>query len=93
MYNNDFIDKLKPGNKINCGSTIRKSLSYDEYNNRRDGVNLLATYMSNEATKEDGILISNTASIKLASPLIKKVPILKLLAPSILAYIASSLLV
>ena len=75
LYNNDFIDKLKPGNKINCGSTIRKSLSYDEYNNRKDGVNLLATYMSNEATKEDGILISNSASIKLASPLIKKVPI------------------
>lgn len=73
LYNNDFVDSLQPGKKINKGKTIRKSLAYDEFNNRRDGVNLMSTYMSLEATKEDGIVISETAANLLASPLVKKV--------------------
>ena len=73
LYNNDFLDKLSQGKKINKGNTIRKSLAYDEFNNRCDGVNLMSTYMSLEATKEDGIVISETAANLLASPLVKKV--------------------
>lgn len=73
LYNNNYMDKLKPGAKIEPNRTIRKSLAYDEFNNRCDGVNLLSTYMSLESTKEDGIVICESASYKLASPLVKKV--------------------
>ena len=75
LYNNDFLDSLNPGDKINKGETIRKSLAYDEFNNRCDGVNLMSGYLSVELTKEDGIIISETAAKKLASPLIKKIQI------------------
>lgn len=75
LYNNEKMDSLKSGSKIKKGETVRKSLSYDQYNNRCDGVNLLATYMSIEHTKEDGIVISQSASEKLSSPLIKKISI------------------
>lgn len=75
LYNNEFLDSLKPGGKIEIGDTIRKSLAYDEFNNRCDGINIMATYLSLEATKEDGIVISETAAKMLASPLIKKIQI------------------
>lgn len=75
LYNNEYMDSLKVGKKISKGDTIRKSLAYDEFNNRRDGVNLMTTYISNEKTKEDGIRISETAAKLLASPLIRKVQI------------------
>jgi hypothetical protein len=38
--------------------------------NRCDGVNLITTYISTDKTMEDGILISESAAKKLASPLI-----------------------
>lgn len=73
LYNNKYMDSLKEGNKINPNTTIRKSLSYDDYNNRMDGTNLTCVYMSLESTKEDGYVISETAAKKLASPLVKKI--------------------
>lgn len=73
LYNNKYIDSLKEGQKIQPGSTIRKSLSYDDYNNRMDGVNLMCVYMSLESTKEDGYVISQTASKLLAAPLVRKI--------------------
>lgn len=75
LYNTKYMDKLRPGAKISKGDTIRKSLAYDEFNNRCDGVNLMSTYLSSEETKEDGIWISETASKLLACPLVKKVQI------------------
>lgn len=72
LYNNKDMDKLKIGSKIPQGKVVHKSLAFDENNNRQDGVNLTTTYMACEHTKEDGIILSESAAKKLASPLIKK---------------------
>lgn len=75
LYNNKYLDSLKIGSVIENNDVIRKSTSYDEYNNRMDGVNLITTYLSNEDTKEDGITVSQTAAKKLSCPLIKNIQI------------------
>lgn len=78
LFNNKYLDSLKPGMTIPRGSTIKKSLSFDEeYNNRQDGRNLLCLLGCNEHIKEDGIKISDVAAIKLAAPLIKDVSVVK----------------
>ena len=61
LYSTEYLDKLKIGSVIEEGDVIRESRSYDEYNNRMDGVNLITTYLSNEDTKEDGIIVSKSA--------------------------------
>lgn len=76
LYNNRYLDSKNVGDEIRKGDVYKKSTSFDdEFNNRQDGVNLLTTYMSCEYTKEDGIIISESARQKLAAPLIKKVQI------------------
>lgn len=75
LLNNNFIDNQSVGNIIPTDSVIQKSTSYDEYNNRMDGVNLLTSYMNCEYTLEDGIILSESGSLKLTSPLFKKVSI------------------
>ena len=75
LYDNDFLDKLGVGSRINEGTTLQKSQSFDEYNNRMDGCNMLTMYAACEETMEDAIIISESASKKLASPLVKKVTI------------------
>ena len=75
LLNNDAIDYMSPGTFIPKGTVIQKSTSFDEYDNRMDGKNLLTMYSSCEETMEDAIVISESASKKLASPLVKKVRI------------------
>lgn len=76
LYNNDFLDSLQVGSDIKQGTTIQKSRSFDEYNNRMDGCNMLTVYSACEETMEDAIIISESASKKLASPLVKKVTVI-----------------
>jgi len=76
LLNNDMLDALVPGNMIPKGTVIQKSNAFDEYDNRMDGKNLLTLYSSCEETMEDAIVISESASKKLSSPLIKKVSII-----------------
>lgn len=73
--NNSAINHAEPGTIIPKGSPIAKSASFDEYNNRMDGKNLLTIYTSCEETMEDAIVISESAAQALTSPLIKKVTI------------------
>lgn len=75
LYNNEFLDNLRIGDTIEKGVTIKKSMAFDENDNRMDGINLITTYLSTEHTKEDGITVSDRAAKKLSSPLIKKIPI------------------
>jgi len=77
LYDNTNIDKYKSGSSIYEGEVIRKSTSFDEFNNRKDGVNLNTGYISCEKTKEDGIIICESARRKLASPLIRKIKIIQ----------------
>lgn len=74
-YDTQFYDSLEVGFEISKDAITRHSISYDEYMNRCDGVNLLATYIATDITMEDGMLISEAAAKKLASPLIKKVEV------------------
>lgn len=82
LYNNAELNKLEPvadidnitnKNIIPAGKVYQKSVAFDDYNNRRDGVNLNVAYISTSRNTEDSIIISETASKKLASPLIKPV--------------------
>lgn len=76
LFNNAFIDGLNVGDKIRKNDPIRRSMSFDKYDNRLDGVNLKVAYMACDETTEDAILISDEAAAKLSSPIIKKVPII-----------------
>lgn len=76
LFNNDLFDSLEVGGVIPSETVIQKSMAFDEYNNRMDGRNLLTMYSANEDTMEDAIVISESASKKLASPLVKKVNII-----------------
>ena len=75
MRNTTEMIYTKPGDIIPANSVISKSISYDEYNNRKDGVNLLTAYMAIDHTKEDSIVISESAQKKLVSPMFKTIEI------------------
>ena len=72
-YNTDFLDKLKPGSKIIKGDVLYKSTSFDDYDNKMDGINALVTYLACDDTIEDGIILSESAAKKFVSPLFKKI--------------------
>ena len=75
LYDNTFIDHLEVGDMIKRNDPIKRTRSFDKYDNRLDGVNLKIAYMACDETTEDAILISDKAAAKLTSPIIKKVPI------------------
>lgn len=75
LLNNSKLDSSDIGTLIKKGDVIQKSTSFDEYDNRMDGCNMLTMYTSCEETMEDAIIISESASKKLSSPLVKKVNI------------------
>lgn len=76
IYNSSTLDsKAIKGATISKDTVIKKSLAFDEYNNRMDGVNLLTGYLSCEFTKEDSIILSETAAKKLSIPLVSYVTI------------------
>lgn len=76
IYNNSFIDSLSLGSKIKEGAVIRKSTSYDDYENRMDGVNMQCAYMATDQTMEDSVILSETGAAKLTAPLIKPVTLM-----------------
>ena len=76
LFDNNRLDNLIVGDTLPKGTVIQKSMAFDEYDNRMDGCNLLTMYNACEDTMEDAIVISESASKKLASPLVKKVNII-----------------
>lgn len=75
LYNNDFLDNLQPGDGIDKDTVIQKTISYDEYNNRAEGINLTTMYIACEDVKEDPVVISESASQRFVCPLIDKVEV------------------
>lgn len=61
-YNTDFIDSLKPGDKVKKNDILYKSNSYDEHMNYRYGMNLTVVHSLNPHLIEDAILISESAA-------------------------------
>ena len=76
LYNNDRLDSLSIGEIINEDVILQKSLAFDEYNNRADGVNLNVAYMALDDNMEDSEIFSDVAAKKMDSPLIKPVRIM-----------------
>lgn len=76
IFDNTNIDILHEGDVLSKGTVLHRSRAFDDYNNRMDGKNLLAMFNSSEYTTEDSIIISESASQKLASPLVRKIDII-----------------
>lgn len=74
-YDNTVLDKLDIGYEVKAGELLRSSKSYDKYQNRCDGINMWCTYINNDMTMEDGIMMTQSAAKRLASPLLKKVQV------------------
>lgn len=76
LYNNDYMDSLFIGDSIPKDTIIQKSLAFDEYNNRTDGVNFNVAYLALDDNMEDSIIFSDKAAEKLTSSLVKPVEIM-----------------
>lgn len=76
LIDNTYLDNLEVGNEIKTGTVFQKSQSFDDFNNRKDGLNLVTAYLACDGTMEDGIIISESAADKLVSPLIRKAEII-----------------
>lgn len=74
--NNTYIDNLKVSDVVPPNVTVQKSISFDEYNNRKDGINLLTAYLSIEKTTEDAVILSESATKKLEAPIYKKIRVI-----------------
>ena len=75
LYNNKVMDQLDIDYTIKRGEIVRSSDAFDSHMNRCDGVNLLTAYICRDKTMEDGIQVSESAALKLASPLISVIQI------------------
>ena len=76
LYNNEYLDSLQLGSVIPIDTIVQKSLAFDEYNNRQDGINLNVAYMALDDNMEDSVIFSDVAAERLTSPLIKPVTIM-----------------
>lgn len=76
LYNNEYLDKLQVGSEIPSNQTVKKSKSFDTADNYMTGKNLRVAYIADASTTEDAIEISESTSMALARPEIKKVTIL-----------------
>ncbi len=75
MQDNTEIDTFKVGTFVPKGTPLSKSNSFDEYNNRKDGKNLVLKFNSSDDSIEDAIIVSESCALKMASPLFHKVKI------------------
>ena len=77
LYNNEYMDSRNIGDVIPDRTIVQKSLAFDEYNNRRDGINFNVAYLALDDNMEDSIIFSDVAASRLTSPLIKPIAIVK----------------
>lgn len=76
LYNNEYLDSLSIGDQIQNNTIVQKSLAFDEYNNRKDGINFNVAYFNLDDNMEDSIIFSDEAAGRLTAPLIKPVTIM-----------------
>ena len=76
LYNNEYIDSISIGDVIPENTIVQKSLAFDEYNNRTDGINFNVAYLALDDNMEDSIIFSDEAAGRLTSPLVKPVEIM-----------------
>lgn len=66
-YNTSHMDCLEEGYVIPNGYIMRTSKSYDEFQNRQDGLEANCVYYNTEKNKEDSIIISESFSERAAT--------------------------
>ena len=76
LYDNTYLDSLKPGSEIKKGNIIKKSIGFDQFNNKMDGVNLVTMYLSCAQNMEDSAIISESAAKKLETTLVKNTSVI-----------------
>lgn len=72
---NSGLDKFNVGALIPKGTTLVRSDSFDEEDNKTDGINLTTVYMALGLTTEDPIVISQSAANRFKSPLFNEIEI------------------
>jgi DNA-directed RNA polymerase beta subunit len=75
LYNNEYMDNLHIGDYVPAGTILQKSLAFDEYNNRKEGLNLNVAYLALDDNMEDSVILSDVAAGRMSAPLIKPVQI------------------
>ena len=76
LFNNAYMDSVRPNDIIAKGQRVKASLAYDDFGNRLDGVNLNILYMALDENMEDSVVISDEAAAKMTAPLVKEVDIM-----------------
>lgn len=76
LFNNDTLDSLLISDIVRQGQVLKKTISYDDFNNRAEGLNLTTMYIACEDVKEDPIVISESAATRFACPLIDKIEVM-----------------
>lgn len=67
-YNNEVIDSLKIGDKVEKDTWLYKDYNYDEDNNFQYGTNIVSTFLPFEGkTNEDGIVISESIAKEMST--------------------------
>ena len=76
LNNNSVVDAIQVGDYIPKGTKLAKSVAFDAYGNRKDGINLNTVYMSLDHNYEDSIIIREGAAKKYTSPLFHTFPMI-----------------
>ena len=76
LYNNTALDNTEIGQVVPKDTIMQKSLAFDEYNNRQDGLNLNVVYLSLDQNLEDSVIVSQDAADKMLAPLVTPVSIM-----------------
>lgn len=79
LNNTGAMDGLRPGDYVPKDTLLKKSVAFDDYGNRKDGLNLKTIYMALDHNYEDSIIISEPAAKRYCSPLIHQ---LKMIVPN-----------
>lgn len=75
LNNNSTMDSYTVGSMISKDTIIKKSIAYDDFNNRKDGINLNVGYFALDGNMEDSAIISDVAAENMVVTLIKPVQI------------------
>lgn len=75
LYNNKILDSMKPGMVIPRDTVIKKSLAYDDFNNKADGINCRTIYISDTRLTEDACMISKSTARRFAAPIFHPIEI------------------
>ena len=76
LNNNTTLDHLQPGYQISKDTVLKRSIGFDEFGNKTNGVNLNTVYMAMDNNMEDSIVISDVCAKKMRAPLIRYVRII-----------------